>query len=153
MTDYYFDNKEKDAQLKIILDEWLDTPFKHHCGVKNLGCDCIHFAIRVFEEMGLMAYTKDMIPDYPRDWHLHNTREALLEAIFKHLDVEQIELNSNVHINGDIILSHYGQASSHVGILYGKHVYQSLTGLGVKRIHFDDQKFKKQMKFIFRILV
>jgi len=149
---YYFEDKEKDAQLKIILDEWLGTPFKHHCGVKKLGCDCIHFAIRVFEEMGIMTYTKSMIPDYPRDWHLHNTREALLEAILMHLDVEQIQLNSNAYLNGDIILSHYGQASSHVGILYGKHVYQSLTGLGVQKIHFDTPKFKKQMKFIFRIL-
>jgi len=153
MVEYYFDDKEKDVELKRILDEWLGTPFKHHCGVKKLGCDCIHFAIRVFEEIGLMTYTKDMIPDYPRDWHLHNTREALMEAIFMHLDVESVKKDSRLLMNGDIILSHYGQASSHVGILYGKHVYQALDGVGVRKIHFDDPKLNKQMKYIFRVCV
>lgn len=145
---YYFEDEEKDAALKKILDEWLNTPFRHHCGVKGLGCDCIHFAIRVFEELGLMANT--YVPDYPRDWHMHNTRELLSEAVMKHLDVEKIDLNAK-HLNGDIVLSHYGKASSHTGIIYGSYVYQSLEGMGVKRIHFDDKKLKQQMKFIFRI--
>jgi len=149
---YYFDDKEKDADLKRIMEEWVGTPFKHHCGVKQLGCDCVHFAIRVFEELGLMTYKKDMVPSYPHDWHLHNTREALMEAILMHLNVETLKNDTTYHMNGDIILSHYGQASSHVGILYGKHVYQSLDGVGVRKIHFDDQKFKKQMKYAFRIL-
>lgn len=149
---YYFEDQERDMELKRILDEWVGTPFKHHCGVKKLGCDCVHFSIKVFEELGLITLRKGMVPDYPRDWHLHNTREPLYEAILKHLNVDLIEMNSNTLMNGDIILSHYGKASSHVGIYYDEHVYQALDRIGVRRIHFDDQKFKKQMKFVFRII-
>lgn len=147
---YYFEDKDKDAELKKILDEWLNTPFRHHCGVKGLGCDCIHFVKCVFEELGLIKNAKK-VPDYPRDWHLHNTREMLSEELPNYLNVVKIELNAE-HMNGDIILSHYGKAASHAGLLYGPHVYQALEGIGVKRIHFADKKFRKQMKFICRIL-
>ena len=148
---YYFENKEKDLELKRILDSWLNTPFRHHCGVKGLGCDCIHFAMMVFDEMGLVDSKKIKVPDYPRDWHMHNTREILKEALIQYLNV--VELNLNVEsMNGDIILSHYGKASSHVGIVYGDQVYQSLTSIGVKQISVHDQKLSKNMKFIMRFL-
>ena len=148
---YYFSDPEKDAELKIILEEWLDTPFKHKCAVKKLGCDCVHFVIKVFEEMELIELKNGMIPDYPPDWHMHNTREILKEGILKYLKVKNIDIDS-IYLNGDIVLSHYGKASSHVGIKYGKHIYQALTKIGVKKIHIDDPAFKKQIKFIYRIL-
>lgn len=142
-----FDNKEKQNKLKIILDSWEDTPFKHHCGVKNKGCDCIHFVARVFEELGLLTLNK--VPDYPRDWHLHNTRELLSEAVIKYLSVEKVNLNNLK--NGDIILSHYGKASSHAAIYFDGYVYQSIINIGVCKINFEDRKFKKRMKFAYRI--
>lgn len=144
----YFEGIEKQEQLKKILNEWIGTPFKHHCGVKNLGCDCIHFVYKVFEEMGIVKIKT--IPVYGKDWHVHNTRELLSEAIEKHLNVEKINLG-NVQ-NGDIILSHYGKAASHAAIYFGGYVYQSLTKIGVRKINFNDKKFKSYMKFGYRIL-
>lgn len=151
MVKYYFENKEKQIELKKILDEWLNTPFRHKCGVKGLGCDCIHFVGKVLEEMGIMQWRNDMVPDYPKDWHLHNTREALQEAICKYLNVEKISL-TGILMNGDIILSHYGQASSHTGIYFNGNVYQALNNIGVKSIRFTDGKFRKNMKFAYRLL-
>lgn len=151
MVDYFFNDPEKDAELKKSLDEWLDTPFRHQCGVKGLGCDCVHFAIAVLAEFNLINLGSVKIPDYPRDWHLHNTREVLKEAILKYLNVEQVNKNG-ILMNGDITLAHYGQASSHVGIYYDNHVYQAINKIGVKSIHFKDIKFFKQIKFVYRIL-
>lgn len=145
---YYFENIDNQSCLEGILNEWLGTPFRHHCGVKGLGCDCIHFVARVFEELGLLKNVE--IPDYPKDWHLHNTRELLEEGLFKFLNVTEVGLNNL--LNGDIILSHYGKAASHAGIYYAGYVYQALNGVGVCRINFNDRKFKKRMKFVFRIL-
>jgi len=146
---YYFKEEENQIRLKKILDEWLDTPFKHKCGVKGIGCDCVHFCVRVFEEFGLLTLKKGMIPNYPRDWHMHNTRELLQQAIIKYLKVKKVTLNDLK--NGDIVLSHYGKASSHAGIFFDNYIYQAISDIGVKKIHIDDKQFHRQMKFAYRI--
>jgi hypothetical protein len=138
------------VDLKKVLDEWLDTPFRHHCGVKGLGCDCIHFVACVLEEMNLLTLTKKTIPDYPKDWHLHNTRELLEEGIIKNLNVEKINLSNPV--NGDLICSHFGKAASHAGIYFDGYIYQALNNIGVRRINFNDKNFRKRMQFAYRIL-
>lgn len=149
---YFFEDEEKRKQLGIILNEWLDTPFRHQCGVKGMGCDCVHFAIRVFEEFKLIDLNRVKLPDYPRDWHQHNTREALKEAIETYLNVEEVDLNGVLY-DGDIILAHYGKASSHAGIYHQDHVFQAINKIGVKSLHFNDKKFRNQMKYAYRILV
>ena len=145
----YFDDPAKQLELKRILGEWLGTPFRHHCGVKGLGCDCIHFVARVFEEMGRLKWRKNLIPDYPKDWHLHNTRELLLERLIKELPVVPADLAAPM--NGDILLSHYGQAASHAAIYFDGHVYQAVNDIGVCRICFSDSVFRRQMKFAYRL--
>ena len=150
MSDYYFEDEEKQKELKGVLDEWHGTPYRHHCGVKGLGCDCIHFVAKVFEEMGIFKWRKNIISDYPRDWHLHNTRELLCEAIERELKVEKFELNNLM--NGDITISHYGKAASHAGIFFDEHVYQAINRVGVCKISFNDRLLRRQMKFAYRIL-
>lgn len=146
----YFDDIEKQKQLKKILDEWIGTPFRHRCGVKKLGCDCIFFVGRIFEEMGLMSLNADKVPVYPKDWHIHNTRELVSEAVEKYLNVKKVGLTELR--NGDIILSHYGRAASHGAIYFEKYVYQAITSIGVCKIKFEDIQFKKNMKFAYRLL-
>jgi len=149
MVMYFFDDIDKQKELKLILDSWVGTPFKHKTAVKGKGCDCIHLVGCVFQEMGLLVFNKKTVPDYPPDWHLHNTRELLSEGIISRLNVEKKDLNNLM--NGDIILSHYGKASSHAGIYFDGYVYQALTRIGVKKINFKDQKYRKRMKFVYRV--
>lgn len=146
----YFETIERQKQLKKIMDEWLDTPFRHRCGVKKLGCDCIHFAARVAEEIGFLKWADDMIPDYPKDWHIHNTRELLKEALEKNPKIKRIALFEVK--NGDVLLSHFGMASSHIGFYFDGYMYQALNKIGVCRIRFSDKSFKKRMKFAYRLL-
>ena len=150
---YYFEDPEKQAQLKTILDSWVGTPYRHHTCVKQLGCDCIHFVIGVFKEFGIVKLNMKDIPDYPRDWHLHNTRELLSDSIEK-MDhgVNVCKVPVTDVVNGDVILSHYGKASSHAAIYFDEHIYQSIDGVGVCKISFSDKVFRKQMKFAYRIL-
>lgn len=149
---HYFNTTAKQEKLKCILDSWLSppTPFRHHCGVKGLGCDCIHFAARVYEEAGYLTWKKGMIPDYPKDWHIHNTRELLADTIVKYNCVKRINLLKL--LNGDIILSHHGKAASHVGIYFDEYVYQALNKIGVCKIAFADESFRKRMRFAYRLL-
>lgn len=147
---YYFEKVENRKELERILERWLDTPFRHHCGVKDLGCDCVHFTACVFEELGVLKSCKNLIPDYPRDWHLHNTRELLAEGIERELNVEKVGLTNLM--DGDIVLSHYGKAASHSAIYFERLLYQALDRIGVCKINFSDRFFRKQMRFAYRLL-
>lgn len=144
---YYFEDVENQKELKAILDSWVDTPYRHHCGVKGLGCDCMHLLARVFQELGLLVWRKNMIPEYPPDWHLHNTEERLLQGIKRELDVEEV---SNLR-NGDIMLFHFGKASSHSAIYFDGHIYQAETDIGVRRVQWPDRKWAKRRKYTLRV--
>ena len=148
---YYFDDLGRQDQLKLILDTWMDTPFRHKAGVKGVGCDCIHFVARVFQEMGLVTWHRNLIPEYSYDWHLHNPRELLAEGIENTLNVEKMPLGA-LKKNGDILLFHYGQASSHAAIFFDNYIYQSLADVGVCKIHISDRLFRKQLRFIYRVI-
>jgi cell wall-associated NlpC family hydrolase len=150
---YFFESQERQDKLGSILEEWIGTPFRHKCGVKGLGCDCIHFVGKVFEEFDLIDFNRVKIPDYPRDWHLHNNKERLAEAILNYLDVEFINLkNEGKLMNGDIILFHYGKAASHAGIFYKDRVYHALLSVRkVTKIPFSDKRYKRMMRFFFRV--
>jgi cell wall-associated NlpC family hydrolase len=147
----YFDDIERREKLLAILESWLGTPFRHHSGVKGLGTDCIHFVGRVFEEMGLVRWKKDIIPDYPRDWHLHSTREMLKERVLKELKVVQVSLGDELK-DGDILLFHLGKAASHAGIYYKEYVYQAVERMGVCKVSIVDKVAKRQLKFILRVI-
>ena len=149
MNKYYFEDEEKVAQLGRILPTWLGTPHRHHCGVKGLGTDCIHFVGRVLEEMDIVKWRKNFVSDYPRDWHLHNTRELLMEKLVAEVPGEVVGLNDLK--DGDIILSHYGQAASHAAIYYQGYAWQALDGIGVVKINISDRAAKRQMKYAYRI--
>ncbi|MBN2568122.1 MAG: hypothetical protein JXB42_01695 [Deltaproteobacteria bacterium] len=145
----YFDDAEKQKKLKDVLDSWLNTPFRHRCGVKGKGCDCIHFVGKVLEEMGVFKWRKSLILDYPRDWHLHRTKELLMDGILRELNVEKVEYPDLK--NGDICLFRYGRASAHAALYFDRYFYQSITDVGVRRISSDDSETKKRMTHIFRV--
>jgi hypothetical protein len=149
---YFYEDLENQKRLYLILQEWLGTPFRHKAGVKHFGCDCIHLVARVCEEMGVLEWKDGLIPNYPFDWHLHNTRGLMEEGIEENLNVEKLDIKSQM-MNGDIILYKYGKAASHSGIFFDGYVYQSLTDVGVVKLHaFADNVFKKRLNTIYRIL-
>lgn len=154
---YFFDDRQRQRDLFRIAEEWLYTPYRHRTGVKGLGADCIQFVGRVLEEVGALKWRRDLIPDYPRDWHLHHTDELLLDSIEKELNVERIyepgseKFNAKKLKNGDIILYKFGRASAHAGILFRDKVYQAITDIGVRKIHLMDPLWVKRVSYILRI--
>jgi cell wall-associated NlpC family hydrolase len=146
---FYFDSQEKQQELKTILDSWIRTPYRHWAGVKGMGTDCIHFVIRVMEETKAVN-RKINIPRYPRDWHLHNTEERLLNGILKQLNVD--EINVDCPINGDIVLFQFGKTVSHAGIFFNNHVYQAINDVGVEKIHWKEKMWHKRRRHAFRMV-
>lgn len=144
---YFFDSKENQSRLEKILYEWIGTPWRHWCGVKSLGVDCIHFVARVLEEMNFDPF---IIHSYPRDFNLHHSGEALLEEFEKQLNCIRVDVN--IPMNGDIILFWFGKMSSHAGFYFNEHVFQSVTNIGVIRTHWMDQMWYKRKRYALRIL-
>ncbi len=146
---YYFEDPERQAQLKTELDEWMGTPYRHWAGVKGEGCDCIHFVARVFEGLGFGPFK---IERYPRDWHLHNFEELLMKGLRRELkNVEELPLDTEP-MNGDVVLYRFGKTSSHSAIFFDNHVYQALTGMGVERRHWADKQWFRRKTMMMRLL-
>ena len=147
----YFEDVAKQEVLKTALDGWIGTPYRHWAGVKGEGCDCIHFIVRVFEELGL-GHTD--VPRYDNDWHIHNSQELLLEGFRERFkgDLQMHELPVTTKpFNGDVVLYKFGRAASHSAIYYDDHVYQSINGVGVMRLHWLDKQWHKRKFVIMRL--
>lgn len=173
----FFADENNVNRLKAILAEWEGTPYRHRCGVKQKGTDCIHFVAKVLVELGILTWRKNLVPDYPRDWHLHNTRDLLLEHLALRVPgslyllaplgeekIIEVEVLTGKKIprevrdvsaleSGDIILMHYGHAASHAGFYVDNYLWQSLSGAGVCKIHIVDRAQRRGMRYYYRVEV
>lgn len=143
----YFNRPKRLQDLSDILHEWEGTPYAHWTGVKQGGCDCIHFITRVLEELGFPEW---QIPWYPKDWHLHNSDELLLNGM--RAEPVMLEVDVNRPKDGDIVLFRFGKTSSHAGFYLCEHVYQAITGIGVERRHWQDRQWHKRRTHAFRVM-
>ena len=148
MKGYFQEPENLKALLSEIL-EWEDTPYRHWCGVKNKGVDCIHFIVEVLKAVGATKGRIIVIPKYDKDWHLHNGKKLLVEGIRKQLDC--IEVDPRRPINGDLLLYRFGVQEAHSGIYIDGDVYQALTDIGVQSRRYKERSFYKRMKRAFRI--
>lgn len=146
----YFESSIKRANLHAELESWLGTPWRHRVAVKGVGADCIHFVAGVFHNLGIIDFGSINVPDYPPDWHLHNTRELLLEEMDKHFKTKLIEI-PRVE-DGDVILSHYGKAASHASIYFEDFLYHCIRPGGVIKASFFDRAWRDRMRWALRIL-
>ncbi|MBW1998629.1 MAG: C40 family peptidase [Deltaproteobacteria bacterium] len=147
---YFFDSEENVRRLKETLKSWEGTPWRHRTAVKGLGADCIHFVLGVLGEMGILDLSRIPVPDYPPDWHLHNTREMLYEGLHRYLNVVDVPV-SEVR-NGDIILIHFGKAASHAAFYLDGFIYHCVRPGGVSKGSFNDRTWRKRMKIAVRLL-
>lgn len=150
----FFESKERQDRLKIILDSWLGTPWRHHTGVKGRGTDCIFFTARVYQEMGIISEFEVM--DYAPDWHLHRSNEYLYEGIINQspcVEIENARKDNlpNDLMNGDLVLYKYGRASAHSGIYFDGYIYEAtrFSG-GVVKTHWKIEK--DRLTHVFRPL-
>ncbi|MBU2548356.1 MAG: C40 family peptidase [Proteobacteria bacterium] len=146
----FFSSPSSQALLKAELDSWLGTPYRHWCGVKGKGADCIHFVLRVYQALGLVQWRRGLVPEYPADWHLHNTGELLLDGVVRELNVEPVDPDSPQ--NGDLVLFRFGKAVSHAAIYFEGGLYQSMTGYGVRRLSWKDAVWFKRRTHVFRLV-
>jgi len=119
--------------------EFLGTPYHHQAKVKGLGVDCGQLILAVAQELNLVSPTM-RVTNYSTEWHLHNTKEKMLNMLEQFNCVEKTTLEV-----GDIVCFKFGRVCSHLGIYLGdgqfiharidqgKVVINSLSGDWLKR--------------------
>lgn len=146
---YYFEDPEETARLMMIIEGWAGTPYRHYCGVKGLGCDCVHFIKAVEVEMGLCADFK--IPFYERGWPLHRHEGLVRSMIEKHLDVVEIPKGADL-MAGDILLYRWGKDASHAGICLAGSVWMSTRRHGVENVDPTQSNWTKRHQITLRVV-
>lgn len=144
---YYFESAERQQKLRQILASWEGTPYRHWCGVKRRGADCIQFVGNALYEAGVIS--KPHYPHYPPDWHLHRDRERLLDGILGRVSCDLIDPIEPA--NGDILLFRFGRASAHSAVYMDGHTWQSVTGIGVIKTPWGDHQWKGRVTHCLRI--
>lgn len=147
----YFEDQQRQQLLREVLVSWEGTPFRHWCGVKGGGCDCVHLVLRVLEEVGYLKPSQVKIPWYPRDWHLHNKKELLLAGVEKYLKYKEVPLMQI--LNGDIVLFKFGMTNSHAAFFMDDHFYHAIAGIGVRCSSRSDKTWHKRERKGIRLLV
>jgi len=156
----FFFSSSAQENLRRILVEWEGTPYRHHCGVKQGGADCIQFVGRVMQEAGALEHYD--FPEYPPDWHLHQTEERLLNGM---LDLVRqgiaIAVDPDAPENGDVLLFGFGRkisrdsderVAAHSAIYLDGQLWQAVSGIGVLRTQYRDGQWYPRRRFAFRFL-
>jgi len=159
--EYFFDTEEKIDQLEKELEEWIGTPFRYKCAIKQKGVDCINFVGMAALNVGVPMTFKHL-PDYVKNWWLHTTEEILYKGLKK--SVKSVDM-FNIHnkdlpksskdvkpLDGDVFLYRFGKASGHASVYCRGYVYHSLAGHNVTKSPMDDTLLAPKLTHIIRAI-
>ncbi len=99
---------------------------------------------------GVGYKSKWKMPDYPKDWHLHNVESLLLNEVSAQMTHEKVSIDDTQ--DGDILLYHFGRTTSHAGIVLDGFIYHSVIGIGVERFGLDDKTWTKRKRYNLRLV-
>jgi len=153
---FLYENKEMLRKLEDECISWMGTPYKHRCYTKGAGCDCVGFAASVLVNVGLMRFDFKDLPNYARDYHLHETRSLLLEAVMKYLPSEVIPVQPDEKYelkDGDVLAFNFGKAAGHAGFWFNGWLYEAIDKIGVKKTLFKNSPWRDKIVYIVRVKV
>jgi cell wall-associated NlpC family hydrolase len=119
---------------------WIDTPWQHHVGLKNVATDCLHFLKGVAEELNIE------LPEY-KNYKMRPSDNSLLE----YLDCFCFEIFTITP--GSILVFRFNQWPSHVAIASDKinymiHASQSIGKVVEQQI---DKSYQQRLMKIYQI--
>jgi|YNPMSStandDraft_2_1061718.scaffolds.fasta_scaffold02571_5 cell wall-associated NlpC family hydrolase len=156
---WLFLNDEIWNKVKEELLSWLNTPYKHMCGVKSRGVDCNQFVAVALTNAGVMdGFEYDY---YSTDWFLHLDNELILDyvrrnKIFLKENIDLVELPPTEEVmRGDYLGFSYNSPKglvNHVGVMLDDNTFiHSCIGRGVCLSEFNDF-WKRHLKIIIRAI-
>lgn len=151
MARAFFKSKEHQEVLLKEIKEWRGTPFRHRAAVKKVGTDCVHFCMKVYENVGAVKDVVSKIPYYGHDWCFHTWEERFYKGLKARRDFVEVKNWNNI-MNGDLVLYRFGKASSHCAIYFDGNIHQSVNLSGVHHVLFQDSMWYRRRRFLFRVI-
>lgn len=134
----------KTLESRIIKEakEWVGTPWQHHVGVKQIGCDCVHFIKGIADNLGIQT------PEYKN--YRPRPVDNSLTCFFADFCKEEFSI-----LPGYILIFAFNQYPSHVAIASDKpgymiHASQTIGKIIEQRI---DDSYKKRLIKIYKLWV
>jgi cell wall-associated NlpC family hydrolase len=146
---------------------WRRTPFRPHCQIKGVGCDCVGFPHALLQSLG--AIQPITFPSYALDEGSHSNESKLERVLveagcFKdvwhcsyrpspisHLPSSLPDLPPLMH--GDLLGFHLGRSVHHIGVLLvAPHFIHSLQNYGVVESTLHDPTYRRVLVSVWRCM-
>lgn len=150
---YFFDRENTNKLIKES-NTWVGTPWKHCVGVKQRGCDCIHFVINTFLAIGVPFKKTPKNMFYDRNVYNHNPERQVYDKIVEHFNFEEVPDDPSQWKAGDMIGIKVGLVEGHFGIIVPPYIYSANAAAGqvVKENYKADSSLIKKVGFVVRVL-
>lgn len=122
---------------------WIGTPFYPHQAVKGVGADCVHLALAIYQDAGIVP--KDV--ELPKEYRMAGGDHLDQSLVLKWLETcGYVEPDSGPNI-GDVITLRVGRVDHHVGVVIGETKFiQSIRNYGVIICDLRDSTWQKRLR-------
>lgn len=124
---------------------WIGTPFYPHVAIKGVGADCVTFALRVFQGVGLIPQSESL-PKYALDGGSHLPASQVIEWLKACGWFVEI---SGAPLAGDVVTFRVGKVVHHVGIaITDMKFVHCIRRYGVIESDLRDETWKSRLQTI-----
>lgn len=129
-----------------VAKEWVGTPFFPYMAKKGVGADCVHLALAIYQEAGVVP-AWESLPRYHLDGGEHLDKSIVIQWLESHpymIWVESPEI-------GDLITLQYGRVIHHVGVMVGERMFvQCIRKYGVIESDLRDPTWSQRVQSVWR---
>lgn len=122
---------------------WIGTPFYPHMAKKGIGADCVHLALEIYKEAGVLP--KDLeLPEYSLDGGAHLVDSLVVQWLARS---DLFEIVSRHPEQGELITLKVGKVVHHVGIMVSSSTFvQSIRNAGVVERDLRDPTWSNRLR-------
>ncbi len=126
-----------------IAKQWLGTPFYPRMAKRGVGADCVHLALAVYKEAGIIP-SHVTLPEYTLDQGDH----LYVSLVVNWLSTSPyFEPESEMPRAGSLITMKIGRVIHHVGIMVGDTQFvQAIRNYGVVQLDLRDSTWMKKLR-------
>ena len=135
------------SRVTKVARSWVGTPFYPHCCKKGVGVDCVHLALAVYKEAGVLPDDLEL-PHYTLDGgeHLHDS--LVVQWLARS---PLFVVSSEMPCEGELLVIRYARVEHHVGVMTeGTKFVQAVRHGGVVERDMRDSTWSSRLRGCWR---